>query len=243
MQALSGLADFQGFLRNSTGGERLPEMVQDAVFDKTTAMTVKDAVTSALYARDVQKKGGQLIEISLLEAGQSFLWPHAMKGHTFFDGENAMRSIGGHRFGWHAQHVGFSKDAAAGYGKSERRMTAEGRFASEDDEEAEEVSVYATYADPLVGAPITKMAEVHKNSQTIHNGNILERPLYMDGRVVVREPKPAARFMGTPTADPGPAPHLGGDRARVLLGLGYSEAAAGDLAVRGAFSHGGRSRF
>ena len=32
-------------------------------------------------------------------AGQSFVWPHAMKGNTFFDAENEMRSIGGHRFG------------------------------------------------------------------------------------------------------------------------------------------------
>ena len=39
--------------------------------------------------------------------------------------------------------------------------------------------MYNVYSDPLVGAPITKMAEVHKNSQTIHNGNLVETPLYV----------------------------------------------------------------
>jgi len=105
-------------------------------------------------------------------------------------GENEMRSIGGHRFGWHAQHVGFTREAADGYGKSEREINTEtGRLVygnSEEGVETETIDVYATYADPLVGAPITKMSEVHKNPQTVHNGNIIERPLYENGRVVVR---------------------------------------------------------
>lgn len=86
------------------------------------ADTVKDACTSALYARDANKSGGQLIEISLLESGQSFIWPHAMKGNTFFDSENDMRSIGGHRFGWEVQHTGFTRDPQSGYSKSEREI-------------------------------------------------------------------------------------------------------------------------
>lgn len=84
--------------------------------------TVKDACTAALYARDVGGVGGQLIEISLLESGQSFLWPHAMKGNTFFDAKNDMRSIGGHRFGWQVQHTGFTRDANSGYGATERKI-------------------------------------------------------------------------------------------------------------------------
>ena len=271
VQALSGLADFQGMLNTSYGEERLPQMIQDAVIDKTTAYTVKDAVTSALYARDVHDAGGQLVEVSLLESGQSFVWPHAMKGNTFFDGENEMRPIGGHRFGWHAQHVGFTREPLEGYGKTEREVNKEtGRLIyanSDDDVETETIDVYASYADPLVGAPITKMTEVHKNPQTVHNANIVERPLYGGGRVVVREPKPAARFMGTPTGDahgnPGVAPHLGEHRAQILegtaplrprlprfahqrwwgAGLGYDAEGVAELEERGAFSWAMRSRF
>ena len=84
-------------------------MTQDAVFDKSTAYTVKDAITAALFARDAGTAGttnsergqtqpppppprdGQCIEISLLEAGMQFFWPHAMKGYTFYDSENDMQ--------------------------------------------------------------------------------------------------------------------------------------------------------
>lgn len=42
VQALSGLADFQGMLNRATGADdmQVPELVQDAVIDKTTAYTV-----------------------------------------------------------------------------------------------------------------------------------------------------------------------------------------------------------
>eukprot|EP01046_Picozoa_sp_COSAG06_P017270 COSAG06_NODE_1167_length_10451_cov_16.691654_8_plen_87_part_00 len=48
--------------------------------------------------------------------------------------------------------------------------------------ETETITVYNAYSDPLVGAPITKMTEVHKNNQTIHNGNIVETPMYENGK-------------------------------------------------------------
>ena len=37
VQALSGLADFQGMLSTGYGEERMPQLIQDAVIDKTTA--------------------------------------------------------------------------------------------------------------------------------------------------------------------------------------------------------------
>ena len=83
IQALTGAAYFQGSL-GKLASAALPEMTQDAVFDKSTAYTVKDAITAALFARDAgtagttngdrgqtQQRDGQCIEISLLEAGSN----------------------------------------------------------------------------------------------------------------------------------------------------------------------------
>merc|ERR1719456_139615 len=79
------MASFQGGAR----GDAPPALVQDAVFDKVTALTVKDAVTAALYARDAAGGNGtgQLVEVSMLEAGQAFMWPNAMRRFTFVDAD------------------------------------------------------------------------------------------------------------------------------------------------------------
>ena len=62
--------------------------------------------------------------------------------------------------------------------------------------------------------------------------------------MVVRAPKPAAIFSGTPTWEKSPkAPHLGGNRVQILAGLGYSVAESDELDERGAFSYAMRSRF
>ena len=87
-----------------------------------------------------------------------FFWPHAMKGHTFYESENNMQPIGGHRFRWDAQHVGFTKDANRGFGEAVERQMRSEDGAAEDDDHPAPGQVYAVYADPLVGA--------HQNPQT-----------------------------------------------------------------------------
>lgn len=139
------------------------------------------------------------MEVSLLEAGQAFIWPSGMKENTFFDTETR-RSIGGPRFEHDLIPVGSGE-----------------------------------WVDPLCGAPVRKIAEVHEDPQTRHNGNILERPLYDGGRVTVLEPKAAARFMRTPTEDPGLAPCLGEHNEAVLKSLGYTVEQIAELGQRGAF--------
>jgi formyl-CoA transferase len=39
----------------------------------------------------------------------------------------------------------------------------------------------------------------------------------------IRQARPAARFSGTPAAEPSPAPALGQDSAMILSEIGYSE--------------------
>jgi crotonobetainyl-CoA:carnitine CoA-transferase CaiB-like acyl-CoA transferase len=59
----------------------LPDVVRNAVTDKITALYVFQAVTAALLVRE-KNGGGQHINISMLDAALSFLWPETMGKST-----------------------------------------------------------------------------------------------------------------------------------------------------------------
>ena len=59
-----------------------PQMINTLVCDKVTSITAAQSVAAALYARE--KTGtGQRIELSMLDAGLSFLWPDSFSNFTF----------------------------------------------------------------------------------------------------------------------------------------------------------------
>ncbi len=69
IQALTGFGSTQADLR--TG---VPVLVQQAVVDKVTGLTAAQAITAALFERHRTGRG-QVIEIPMLKAALSFLWP------------------------------------------------------------------------------------------------------------------------------------------------------------------------
>ena len=69
IQAMTGFGANQADLR--TG---VPVLVQQAVVDKVTGLTAAQAITVALFERDRTGRG-QVIEVAMLHAGLSFLWP------------------------------------------------------------------------------------------------------------------------------------------------------------------------
>lgn len=74
IQAWSGIAGVQG-----GGGE--PQFVKSFIPDKVTSLTWAQAVCAALFARERTGEGDH-IELSLLDAAVSFMWPDAMMDHT-----------------------------------------------------------------------------------------------------------------------------------------------------------------
>lgn len=68
MQAFSGFADLE---RNEKSPE--PTLVQNMVADKVTALNSAQAISAALYARS-NGRGGQHIEVSMLDCAVNFLW-------------------------------------------------------------------------------------------------------------------------------------------------------------------------
>ncbi len=79
MQAYAGFAAHQA---DPVTNE--PAFVRNVVCDKATALTTAQAVTAALLARE-RGAGGQHLEISMLHASISFLWPDGMQNYTWVD--------------------------------------------------------------------------------------------------------------------------------------------------------------
>ncbi len=71
IQAMTGMAALQ---QGDTGA---PQLVRQFVVDKTTAITVSQAITAALFARE-RGHGGQHVELSMLDIGLWFFWPDGM---------------------------------------------------------------------------------------------------------------------------------------------------------------------
>jgi crotonobetainyl-CoA:carnitine CoA-transferase CaiB-like acyl-CoA transferase len=69
IQAMTGFGSTQADLRSG-----VPVLVQQAVVDKVTGLTAAQAITAALFERHRTGRG-QVIEIPMLKAGLSFLWP------------------------------------------------------------------------------------------------------------------------------------------------------------------------
>ena len=81
IQAMSGLADIQ---RDRDTGR--PRMVRTIIADYTTALTAAQAITAALFVRE-RSGVGQHVQLSMLDAMISYMWPEAMPSLTFVGSE------------------------------------------------------------------------------------------------------------------------------------------------------------
>jgi crotonobetainyl-CoA:carnitine CoA-transferase CaiB-like acyl-CoA transferase len=76
VQALSGFCDVQ-----AQPVTNRPQMIRTIVADKTTAVYAAQAITAALYAREKSGRG-QHIQVAMLDAMISYLWPEGMMQYT-----------------------------------------------------------------------------------------------------------------------------------------------------------------
>src|SRR5260370_5624474 len=76
IQGLSGFADIQ-----SQPVTNRPQMIRTIVCDKTTAILTAQALSSALYAREKTGRGDH-IQVAMLDAMISDLWPQCMMQYT-----------------------------------------------------------------------------------------------------------------------------------------------------------------
>jgi crotonobetainyl-CoA:carnitine CoA-transferase CaiB-like acyl-CoA transferase len=222
------------------------DLVRNIVSDKSSAYTAAQAITAALFARE-RGKGGQLIEVPMLDASLAFFWPDGMLKHTFAgepkmtgwalyevyslsetsDGhlvyftatEDEMRGL--FRALGHpewAEDPRFSDTAAR---QDPENVAALGQMVADAmRQEKTEDLLAKLIAEDVPAGPVLDLDELFDNEQLAHNESILEFEHPSAGRY--RQARPAARFHKT-EQDPRRrmAPLHGEHTAEVLQELGY----------------------
>ena len=242
IQGLSGFADIQ-----SQPVTNRPQMIRTIVADKTTAVYTAQAVAAALYAREKTGKGDH-IQVAMLDAMISYLWPEGMMQYTVVGGEATAQDPNDRPDLVFKTSDGYltcgtiSDSEWQGFcralddpelAKDERFATPGGRAlnATARINKMQEYIAKHTTAEWLERldaadvpcAPILRRGEIIHNEQVVARGIIEEFDQPSVGRV--RQPKPAARFEVNEARIGGPAPRVGEHSRIVLHDLGYNDAA------------------
>jgi crotonobetainyl-CoA:carnitine CoA-transferase CaiB-like acyl-CoA transferase len=237
IQATAGIAATQ----LSSEGE--PQLIQTLVIDKVTALTMAQAITAALFARE-RTGQGQHVEVAMLDAAVAFNWPEGMFNHGWPD-QPPMPPYGRYSRLWETKDgrrvvVGSFQDHefAALCGALRRPdLKDDPRFNTGRARAANiklwgpvlSEAVAALTADEFMagciehgagGAVVSTLDEVLTHPQVRHNGTVVEIDQGEAGRV--RTARHPARFSGTPTAEPKPAGQRGEHTDEVLAELGMA---------------------
>lgn len=251
IQAVAGFADAHP---DPDTGE--PQLLQTLMCDKITALTAAQAVCAALHARSASGRG-QKIELSMLDAAVSFLWPEALFNHSYVGGAPSTvpefgtgQKLWKCRDGWFAMLTPQDEEFAAMcrvFGRpelpqDERFRTIAARRAHLRELRALLEPIAAGSAvDDLVarlgeaGVPVGRVnrkSELADDAQVRHNGTLEEFDHPDLGRM--RVPRGAAVFPAAPQSAPAVAAHRGQHTRQVLQELGRADAEIDALFASGA---------
>jgi crotonobetainyl-CoA:carnitine CoA-transferase CaiB-like acyl-CoA transferase len=233
------------------------DVVRNIVCDKATALTVAQAVTAALLARERGRARGQHIEVSMLEAGLAFFWPDGMMNRTMLidvDGPSKptlgqVMSVTNTADG---QLVYFAntQDDLFGVLRAVGRadLVSDLRFSTMSERvkhlgELGELLVAAfeqqptakvlsrLIAEQVAAGPVNSLDDLLVDPQIQHNGSIVEWEHATAG--TIRQTVAPARFSHTVSKSTNHVPGLGEHNDQVLTGLGYDAERIGALRESG----------
>ncbi|MEJ8845839.1 CoA transferase [Variovorax rhizosphaerae] len=251
IQAVSGFADAHP---NPESGE--PQLLQTLLCDKITALTAAQALGAALHARS-QTGRGQKIELSMLDAALSFLWPEALYNHSFLDGDvKPLPEFGANQKLWRARDGWFAmitpqddEFAAMCHALGVPELVRDPRFVSIPVRRLHQAELRGLI-EPLIaeqdvdmliarlgaaGVPVGKVnhkRQLADDPQVRANASLQESAQAGVGRL--RSARAAAKFSAVPAGAAADAPHLGEHTLAILRELGRTEEQITSLVACGA---------
>ncbi len=241
IQGMTGIVD-----RQMNPEIPFPDLVRNLIADKSTALTVAQAITAALLVRE-KGGGGQKLDVPMLDSTLYFFWPDGMMDLTMLDEDatpgtrlsqvySLTECADGkivyfaltdkHRHGLFRalNRPELSEDDrfATMAGISVPENFAElGRILAEAFSQMPKDEVLPRLAEEDVPAgEILTGEEAIEHPQIVHNGCLVTWEHPEAGKI--RQPVPAARFSKTPAEATLSASRLGEDNDEVLAGLGRS---------------------
>lgn len=248
VQAVTGFTDVQG----DPAGE--PALFKTIACDKVSAIYVAQATTAALLARE-RGAGGQHVEVAMMDAALSWMWPEGYYNYSFVDHDGRMpefasfyrifQAADGYLAAIVIQDAEF-RGMCAAVGRED--LITDERFSNlfarlvnahalTEIAEAElrrwpvDELVARLEAHDVPAARVNRRGDVLTDPQVVHRGSIVEVEHPVGIRV--RQPLPAARFAATPSELRRHAPRYGENTDEVLAELGRSPAAITELRSRG----------
>ena len=246
IQAYAGIAASQREVLPDGTVDDQPKFVKQTVADKVTALYASQAITAALYAR-AMGRGGQHVQLAMLDAVASFLWADAAGNEVLLDADGSLPSsfvatFRPYRFldGWGIAVPTADKDflglcRAFGVDDSDPRLQTIAQRSQHREFVAEVMD--ATYAVATTLSTADAVAALE--AETVPCGVVLSpADLATDPHVLavgllethehptsgrVRHPRHPAQFAATPAGLAGWAPVLGEHTDAVLRAAGIDD--------------------
>ena len=257
IQAVGGMVDVQGADPKLDG---TPRFMRSILCDKTTAMTMSQALTAALLSRERTGKGQQL-ELTMIDAAIAFNWCDVMWSNTFVgegatesddlaDAFEARKALDGYVLAIPSTLAQFRGMCVVldlpDLADDPRFQTPQGLFDNREEIRERLNAIIATrqveelcaalIANNVPCAPVVPRGELHANPQVAHLGSVLEGDHPLGGRV--RYPRHPTQFHRTPAGAETLAPRSGQHTRELLEEAGLSVEEVEGLASAGAVALG-----
>jgi crotonobetainyl-CoA:carnitine CoA-transferase CaiB-like acyl-CoA transferase len=247
-----------GFAATQAGPEGKPTFIKNLACDKITALTAAQAMTAALYAR-AMGRGGQHIELAMLDAAVWFLWTDRAGDYTwtgdgidfvpqtsqydvtrFLDGWGTIAAVTNEEFAGLCTALEVPEIAADPRFSSMSKRLGDPDYPLVYREILQNAAAKFTIGEamarlsrasvPAVAA--TTLAEIPEHPQIVANELFSDDVHPLGGPL--RQPGPAARFAATPARPGAPAPLPGQHTDEILGELGFDAASIAALRDTGA---------